>query len=110
MSLWEVSADGRNPHPLLVGWNIRPGDCCGNWTPDGRYFIFQSDRGGIPNIYAIREENGVFRKTNRQPVPLTTGPMSAITSVPSPDRRKVFVATALLQRELVRYDSASHRY
>jgi serine/threonine protein kinase/Tol biopolymer transport system component len=109
-SLWEVSADGKNPHPLLVGWNIPPGECCGTWTPDGRYFLFQSDRGGIENVYAIREENSFLRSASHQPVPLTTGPTSATTPALSPDGRKIFVATALLQGELVRYDSASHQF
>ena len=39
-SLWEVSADGTNLHPLLPGWNNPPEECCGNWTPDGKYFCF----------------------------------------------------------------------
>src|SRR5262249_49810697 len=41
-SLWEVSADGTNLHPLLRGWNTPASECCGNWTVDGKYFVFQS--------------------------------------------------------------------
>src|SRR5262249_32810049 len=39
-SLWEVDADGIKPHVLLQAWND-PGDMeyCGNWTPDGKYFV-----------------------------------------------------------------------
>lgn len=33
-SLWEVSSDGSNPHPLLPGWNRPPAECCGSWTPE----------------------------------------------------------------------------
>jgi len=55
-SIWEVAADGRNLHPVLHGWkNNPPFECCGNWTPDGKYFLFQSQRGGTTNIWAIRE-------------------------------------------------------
>ena len=39
-SLWEVSADGTSLHPMLPGWNNPPAECCGNWTPDGKYFVF----------------------------------------------------------------------
>jgi len=39
-SLWEMQADGTNPHPLLPGWNGPPQECCGNWTPDGKYSFF----------------------------------------------------------------------
>lgn len=108
-SLWEVSADGRNLHPLLSGWNSPPSECCGSWTPDGRYFLFQSDRGGSTNIWATREKRSVFSKSSYQPVQLTAGPTSAGTVVPSTDNRKLFVTTARLG-ELVRYDSASQEF
>ena len=39
-SLWQVSVDGTNPHPLLPGWHIPPDECCGRWTSDGKYFVF----------------------------------------------------------------------
>ena len=55
-SLWEVSPDGTNLHPLLPGWNRLAEECCGNWTPDGKYFVFQSRREGMTNIWAIREK------------------------------------------------------
>ncbi|HET7440459.1 MAG TPA: protein kinase, partial [Terriglobales bacterium] len=41
-SIWEISADGSGLHQLLQGWNNPPAECCGNWTPDGKYFIFQA--------------------------------------------------------------------
>jgi WD40 repeat protein len=51
-SLWEVAADGTGLHPLLPGWNNPPTECCGNWTPDGKYFVFQSTRNGATNLWA----------------------------------------------------------
>ncbi len=38
-SLWEVSADGTGLHPLLPGWNTSSANCCGDWTPDGEYYV-----------------------------------------------------------------------
>ena len=108
-SLWEVSADGKNLHPLLSGWNNPSAECCGSWTPDGKYFLFQSQRGGTSNIWAIREERNFFRKVNHEPVQLTTGPTSTYAPLPSTDGKKVFVVSAQVRGELVRYDSASHR-
>ncbi len=49
-SLWEVSADQSNLHPLLPGWNSPPAECCGNWTADGKYFVFQSSRNARTDI------------------------------------------------------------
>ena len=109
-SLWEVSAEGKNLHPLLSGWNNPPAECCGNWTPDGKYFFFQSQRGRFANIWAIREGESLFRKVSHKPVQLTTGPMSTYRSLPSTDGKKVFVVTAQTRGELARYDSASHRF
>jgi eukaryotic-like serine/threonine-protein kinase len=108
-SLWEVSNEGRNLHPLLSGWNTPPSECCGSWTPDGRYFVFQSDRGGDTNIWAIREGRSLSREVNHQPVQLTAGPTSAENVVPTPDNRKLLVITAW-RGELVRYDAASREF
>jgi serine/threonine protein kinase len=41
-ALWEVRADGTGLHPLLPGWHTPPHECCGIWTPDGRYYLFNS--------------------------------------------------------------------
>jgi hypothetical protein len=86
LSLWEVSADGRNLHQLFPGWT-KP-QCCGNWTPDGKYFVFQAGWGGTANIWAIREAKGLLRKDSRQPVQLTNGPTSAQFPLPSTDGKK----------------------
>src|SRR2546425_1961978 len=45
-SLWEVASDGTHLRPLLPGWSNPPAECCGNWTRDGNYFVFQSERVG----------------------------------------------------------------
>jgi serine/threonine protein kinase/Tol biopolymer transport system component len=104
-SLWEVSADGGNLHPLLSGWNTPPAECCGNWTPDGRYFVFQSARAGRTQIYALPEKGGLFRKAGSEPVLLTAGPLNYYSPVPSPDGKKIYVVGSQPRGELERYDS-----
>ena len=108
-SLWEVGADGRNLHPLFSGWNTPPSECCGSWTPDGRYFLFQSNRGGNTNVWAIREDRSILRKASDQPVQVTAGHTSAGNVVPGTDSRKLFVTTARLG-ELVRYDAKAQEF
>ena len=39
-ALWELSADGSHLRPLLPGWSTAPAECCGNWTADGKYYVF----------------------------------------------------------------------
>jgi WD40 repeat protein len=68
-SLWEIAADGTRPHPILSGFNDPPAECCGNWTPDGRFFIFQSTKNNRTHIFAIQEKAGLFRKVADGPKP-----------------------------------------
>jgi serine/threonine protein kinase/Tol biopolymer transport system component len=104
-SLWQASTDGSNLHPLLPGWNNPPDECCGNWTPDGRYYIFQAVREGTANVWALSENGGLLRSTRHEPVPLTTGPMNTGEPVPSRDGKKLFVEGWQPRVELVRYDA-----
>ena len=38
----EVSTQGKDVHQLLPGWHKPPDECCGSWTPDGKYFVFMA--------------------------------------------------------------------
>src|SRR5580693_8780299 len=49
-SIWQASTDGSNLHRLLPGWSDAPDECCGKWTPDGKYFIFQARRSEEPRL------------------------------------------------------------
>jgi len=109
-SLWEVSADGTNLHPLLPGWNNEPAECCGIWTADGKYFLFQATRDGKTHIWAIREKGDLFRKTRHLPVQLTSGPMSFSQVVASADGKKLFVVGDESHTEVVRYDAKSGEF
>jgi Tol biopolymer transport system component len=98
---------------LLPGWNQPPAECCGNWTPDGKYFVFQATRNGKTEIWAIRERNGLlgsFRKIGREPVQLTAGQLNSLTPVLSPDGKKLYVVGQQLRGELTRYDSKSRQW
>jgi Tol biopolymer transport system component len=105
-ALWEVSADGTNPHALLPGWHAPTTECCGRFTPDGKYFVFQSQG----NIWARAEKNGWFGRAGSLPVQLTSGPMSFNNPLPSRDGKKLFVTGALAHGELSRFDSKSKQF
>jgi Tol biopolymer transport system component/tRNA A-37 threonylcarbamoyl transferase component Bud32 len=107
-SLWEVASDGTRLHPLLPGWSNPPAECCGNWTPDGNYFVFESDR--KQDLWAIREESGFLRKHNSEPIQLTTGQGAMVGSVPSRDGKKLFAIQGAPLGELVRYDAKSQQF
>jgi Tol biopolymer transport system component len=105
-SLWEVNSDGSNLHPLLSGWNTPPRECCGNWTPDGRYYIFQSLRDGKINLWLLPDRTGSFRN-RAQPLQLTNGPLNFSYPVASKDGKKIFAVGVQARGELVRYNGPS---
>ncbi len=109
--LWEVASDGTGLHPLLPGWNSTQEQCCGNWTPDGNYFVFETDRGhNEATLWAIREKSGLLRRRNTEPVPLSTGQGSMFSAVPSRDGKKLFAIQGATQGQLVRYDARSEQF
>jgi eukaryotic-like serine/threonine-protein kinase len=109
-SLWEVRADGSHLHPLLPGWNNPPAECCGTWTRDGKYFVFQSTHNFRSDIWAMQEKPGLFRKPKPTPVPLTRGPLSFQGPQPSNDGSKLFALGVQGRGELVRYDATSKQF
>jgi len=106
-TIWEANADGSSMHPLLPSWNNPPNECCGSWTPDGRYYVFQALRDRASNIWALPEHSSILRKASNQPLQLTTGLLSFGAPVPSKGGGKLFVIGAQLRAELVRYDFKS---
>ncbi len=108
LALWEVAKDGTGLHPLLPGWSSPPAECCGNWTPDGNYFVFQSD--SKQNLWAIREKSGFLSKHSPEPIELTTGQSPMFSPVPSRDGKKLFAVQGAPLGELVRYDAKSRQF
>ena len=102
-SLWEVSMDGTSARPLLPSLKAIT-SCCGNWTPDGNYFVFQANSEGRTDIWAIRERE-LFQKSESNPTRLTTGPLNYWAPLPSKDGKKIFVVGEQPHGELLRYDT-----
>jgi Tol biopolymer transport system component/DNA-binding winged helix-turn-helix (wHTH) protein len=95
-SLWEVSRDGSNLHPLFPERHAPQFDCCGQWSTDGRYYFFTSNKGdpnvGIGSVWARREKGnraGWFKPG--PPVRLSVAPISLGPVRPSADPRRFFL-------------------
>ena len=52
-NIWELNADGSNPHRLALDWPEDADQTHGQWTRDGKHFIFMSHREGVNNIYEL---------------------------------------------------------
>jgi eukaryotic-like serine/threonine-protein kinase len=105
-SLWEMSAQGANLHPLFPGWHNSPDECCGKWTEDGKYFVFQSQG----QIWALSEKRWFFRHSTGKPILLTSSPLGLFTPVPSKDGKKLFVVGRTYRGELERRESKSGQF
>lgn len=104
-ALWEISRDGGNAHALLPGWNDPPAECCGNWTADGHYYVFQSNRNGNSNLWRIDERLGIF--FGSKPVQITNGPLSYQGPITSRSGDRIFFIGLNRQSELLSYNAAS---
>jgi Tol biopolymer transport system component/DNA-binding winged helix-turn-helix (wHTH) protein len=105
-SIWEMAGDGSGLRPLLPGWSSVPHECCGNWTPDGRYFLFQSFRDGRNSVWALAEKSSWLGGTPR-PVQLTNGPLDFAFPSVSKDGKRIFVVGSQPHCEMVHYDGKS---
>jgi serine/threonine protein kinase/Tol biopolymer transport system component len=105
-SLWEVSLDGTGLHRLLPGSTTDPEyQCCGRWTPNGKYFLFPSRR----QVWALpRSDTFLHRKP--KPIQLTFSPMSLGGPLPSVDGKRLFVVGRIFRGELTRYDQKSAQF
>ncbi len=101
-AIWEVAADGSNPHRLMAGWANAANACCGKWTADGAYFVFQAQG----QIWALPKE-GRFLHRSQQPIQLTSSPMSLHSPLPSKDGTKLFVVGRTYRGELTQIDLKS---
>jgi len=109
-SIWEMGTDGSDVHELLKGWHEHPDQCCGSWTPDGKYFVFQSAALGPSDIWATAEEDHFLKRSKTEPMRLTNGPLWYKIPLPSRDGKQIFVTGAKKRSELVRYDEKSKEF
>jgi Tol biopolymer transport system component len=109
-SIWEVAANGENLHPVLRTWPLAGHEQGGRWSPDGRYFFFESTQGGLPTVWAFRDSSNFWQINTPQPVQLTFGPNSYGLPVPDETGRSVYVWGGREYREIVRYDEAQQRF
>jgi Tol biopolymer transport system component len=98
-TIWQVPVNGSNATPLIPEWQGTTNQCCGGWTADGKYFVFQS--GG--QIWALAEEKSLLQR-GAKPMQLTSSPMQLQSPLPSKDGKKLFVVGMTFRGELTAID------
>jgi len=106
--LWEVGADGSNPHPILSGYTDVRG---GSWSPDGKYYLFTAWDGDRSSLWAVSEAHRWWKKASTSlPLQLTFGPLSILSPSISKDGKQLYAVGTERRGELSAYDSKSGKF
>ena len=104
---WEVPADGTGPaSPARTAGTIPPNECCGKWTADGKYFVFQSNS----QIWALPQKARTFSPRAEAHSADLPALCPCRIPLPSKDGKKLFVIGQTYRGELMRYDSKSGQF
>ena len=52
-SIWEYSLERDETYPIMSDWDAKYA-CCGSWTPNGKYYVFEAMHEAGPQIWAIK--------------------------------------------------------
>jgi len=109
-TIWEVRHDGSALRPLLRQWFNDGNQCCGRWTNDGKYFIFQNVGDATSDLWVLPERHNPLMGSRNNPIRLTNGPVDFFLPQPSRDGKSIFAIGQQLASELVRYDVHSKAF
>jgi len=110
LTIWEVGTNDRHLRQLKFNWPGAPMEGFGEWTPDGRYYVFVSRRNGISNLWAIEERSDWMHRPLHEPVQLTAGPMDYYRPLPSSDGMRLFAVATRHAGQLLRYDMVRKKF
>jgi Tol biopolymer transport system component/DNA-binding winged helix-turn-helix (wHTH) protein len=99
-SIWEMTPEGNGLHAILSK-SARPTyQSAGNWTEDGKYFLFSGCEDYSCNLWGIRNAWSWFRRSHHEPFPLTSGPDSLHVAIPAQMSSRIFAFSFRSHREL----------
>ena len=103
-------ANGDGSDPDLIAKSSEPGGfCCAQWTPDGRYIVFETRVKTRQDLWYLPMERGWLRRAS-EPMRLTAGPLSYFDPIPSRDGKQIYALGTKQRGELVRYDMKSKEF
>ena len=109
-SIWEIAPDGSNPHAVFPAWQHASSACCGIWTADGRYYIFQVTQMAPTTLTTLWALPDVGRRASATPVQLTNGPISFGNATPARDSKSIWAIGVQPAAEAVKYNSRQGQF
>jgi serine/threonine protein kinase/Tol biopolymer transport system component len=91
LRIWLMGSDGKDPHPLDLDWPINGDEFDGQWTPDGRHFVFTSWREGRGNVYELMKPRWSEFWKKPEAMRLTGNQLNITDVVPARDSKSLFV-------------------
>lgn len=83
-SLWQLDASTRQVHPLHLPGFHGMSLCCGSWSADGSFYVFQASDARGSDIWAMG------KGSRSEVTKLTNGPLNYISPLPSRTESAVF--------------------
>ncbi len=109
-SLWAVSADGTDLQALPIQWDEeRPQACCGDWSRDGRRFVFTAQHEGRASLWMLDETGVGFGGRRWRPSRLTSDAFHLVAAVPSVDGKELYAVQSLATPQALQYDPRSRQ-
>ena len=108
-SIWQVTADGNGAYPLLPSGTQPSNQSTGNWTADGRYFLFSGCEQYECSLWAMRDAWSWFRRSHHAPFSLTSGPDDLHVAIPTQTGSRIFAFSFRSRRELEKIDPRTMR-
>jgi eukaryotic-like serine/threonine-protein kinase len=108
--LWAIKADGTNPHRLPLDWPVNVSESDGQWTPDGRHFLFLSNRDGHTNVYELIPPTWYEFWKKPSAVRITGNQLQIDAYVPARDAKSLFVLGRLEEGAMEALDPQTKRF
>jgi Tol biopolymer transport system component/DNA-binding winged helix-turn-helix (wHTH) protein len=98
-SLWELKRGSKTPRPLLKNRISQVLDCCGNWTADGKGYVFQASVSSSSNLWELKSSGMGSSLTQ-----LTNGPLNFFSPIAARSGERIYFYGSDQPSGLQRYD------
>jgi Tol biopolymer transport system component/DNA-binding winged helix-turn-helix (wHTH) protein len=109
-ALWVMDADGSHAHAMQRADTPARSECCGSWTADGRYFVFQATHDGTTDIRAVEQGHWWHRIVMPAAFSITAGPLSYRSPLAMPNGHDIAFLGLHTHTELMEYSSTSQSF